>query len=382
MVQDATTGMWRDHRRQDNRPRRRVVAVGRAAGPSYDPAVRPYRTIPLLLLALAAASTVGAARAHAQPAPEPPSVDAAGQERARKLVTEGARLFDEGKLAEAYVAFLAAWSIIETPSIAKNLADCEISLGKHRDAADHLRYITENGEAKPDEVRRAKQQLAETVKKIGTLRVTVTIDGAAVMLDGAPVGESPIRDTFYVTPGKHVVEARKDRYEPARTELEIAAGSSQVYRLSMVVARPLPEEPTAFDRARPWVIRGGVGLAVVGIAVGAGMAALANGDGNTAVGLRKDLGDRPICGASMTPLTTTQMTDCTKLVHTGSQQSTYANVSVGLFVVGGVAALATAGLWTYTVMVKNQTLFQPLLGLRVVPAFDAHQAGAMVVGRW
>jgi hypothetical protein len=354
--------------------------------------VRPYRTISLLLLVLAATTT--AARAEPPPDPRllavpkdptepPPSVDAAAQERARKLVTEGARLFDEGKLAEAYVAFLAAWAIIESPSIAKNLADCEISLGKHRDAADHLRYIAENasGEAKPDEVRRAKQQLADTVKKIGTLRVTVSIDGAAVLLDGAPVGESPFRDTFYVTPGKHVIEARKDRYEPARTELEIAAGSSQVYRVTMVATRPLPDEPTAFDHARPWVIRGGVILAVAGIAVGAGMAVLANGEASTAAKLRQDLSGRPPPQCAM-PVGTTPVADCAKLLQTGAQQSIYANASVGLFIVGGVAALATAGLWTYTVLVKKQPAFQPLLGLRVVPAFDAHQGGVMVVGRW
>jgi hypothetical protein len=351
--------------------------------------VRPYRTIPLLLLVLASTSTVGvgAARAHAQPAAEatPPSLDAAAQERAHRLVAEGARLFDESKLAEAYVAFLAAWAINESPSIAKNLADCEVSLGKHRDAADHLRYIVENatGEAKPDDLRRAKQQLAEEVKKIGTLRVTVTIDGAAVLLDGAPIGDSPLRDAFYVTPGKHVLEAHKDRYEPARTELELAAGSSQVYRLSMVVARPGPGDVTAFDRARPWVIRGGVGLAVVGIAVGAGLAAVANGDSKTAVGLRQDLSGRPPPQCAM-PVGTTTVKDCATLLHTGTQQSAYADASVGLFVVGGVAALATAGLWTYTLMTKDQTFFQPLLGmrLRVVPAFDARQGWVMVVGRW
>jgi hypothetical protein len=317
----------------------------------------------------------------AAPEAPPPSVDAAAQERARRLVAEGARLFDDGKLAEAYVAFLAAWGITETPSIAKNLADCEISLGKHRDAADHLRYIVESasGEVKPDELRRAKQQLAEAVKKIGTLRITVTIDGAAVKLDGAPVGESPLPDAFYVTPGKHVLEATKDRYEPARAELEIAAGSSQVHRLTMEVARPAPEDVTAFDRARPWVIRGGVGLAVAGIALGAGLAVLANGQGQQAVAYRKDLSDSPKCAM---PVGATTVTFCADLVHTGTQQSLYANASVGLFVVGGVAALATAGLWTYTVMNKHQTFFQPLLGMRVVPAFDAHQGGVAVVGRW
>lgn len=348
--------------------------------------MRSYRTIPLVPLLAVLVATTTSTRAHAQPAPEaappatPPTVDAAAAERSRKLLTEGARLFDEGKLSEAYVAFLAAWSINQTTSLAKNLADCEVALGKHRDAADHLRYIVNNaaGDAKPEELRRAKDMLAETVKKIGTLRITVTIDGAAVLLDGAPVGDSPLRDTFYLTPGKHVLEARKDRYDPAHTELEIAAGSSQVYRLTMVVARPAAGDPTPFDRARPWVLRGGVGLAVVGIAVGAGLAALANGEGAHAASDRTMIGT-PQCAMPMG--TQTQML-CSDLLNTGKQQSLYANASVGMFVVGGVAALATAGLWTYTVVNKPQPPFQPLVGMRVVPAVGAHEGGVMVVGRW
>jgi hypothetical protein len=81
-------------------------------------------------------------------------------------------------------------------------------------------------------------------------------------------------------------------------------------------------------------------------------------------------------------MTTLAVTDCSDLLETGKQQSLYANASVGMFVVGGAAALATAGLWTYTVLNKDQTAFQPLLGMRVVPAVGAHQGGVMVVGRW
>ena len=48
---------------------------------------------------------------HFLPTSTPPS---------EKLQLEGARLFDEGKFPQAYVAFLAAWGVSKLPSIAAN----------------------------------------------------------------------------------------------------------------------------------------------------------------------------------------------------------------------------------------------------------------------
>src|SRR5262249_42858992 len=179
----------------------------------------------------------GAAKAppaEAPPADEPPAtVDAAAAERARKLMTEGARLHDEGKFSEAYVALVAAWAIRQTPSLAKNLADCEMAIGKHRDAADHLRYITKSADAKPEEKTRAQEELTEALKKIGSYRVSVSIDNAEVLLDGEALGKSPLKESVYVAPGKHVFEARRDRYEPDRQEVEVAPGSAQIVRLHL-----------------------------------------------------------------------------------------------------------------------------------------------------
>jgi len=342
--------------------------------------VRLYRTLCTLLLV--AEGTI-AARAHAQPAPAAPdaprSVDAAAGERARKLLAEGARLFDEGKFSEAYVAFLAAWAVQPSASLAKNLADCETKLGKHRDAAEHLRYIAKSGDAKPEDQRRAKRDLAEALKRIGVLRVTVSIDGAAVSLDGDPLGPSPLLGELYVAPGKHVLEARHDRYDPVRAELETQAGSSQIYRLQMTPSQLPPEATTAFDRARPWVIRGGLALTVIGIAVGAGTTVAANNEGKQAAMLRTQLGDKPVCAMATTGMTATY---CAELKSAGSTQSMLANASVGMFIVGGVAALATAGLWTFTVATRGVPSLEPLLGARVVPVIDAHQGGVALVGRF
>jgi archaellum component FlaG (FlaF/FlaG flagellin family) len=319
----------------------------------------------------------------------PTTVDAAAAERARKLLTEGARLHDEGKFSEAYVALVAAWAIKQNPSLAKNLADCEVAIGKHRDAAEHLRYIVKSPDAKPDEQRRAQAELDDTLKKIGNLRLSVSIDNAEVLLDGVSLGKSPFKETVFVTAGKHTFEARRDRYDPDKQEIEIPPGASQMVRLTLTVARTAADAPSSFDAARPWVIRGGVFLTVAGVALGAGMLALANKESTSATGTRLEIARPPGQPACPGSAGTSTATLCGALKSDGSQQSAFANASVGMFVVGGAAALATAGLWTYTLMTKDQGPFQPLIGkagsshrIRVAPLVGQREGGAMMVGQW
>ena len=185
------------------------------------------------------------------------------------------------------------------------------------------------------------------------------------------------------------VRRDRDRYEPEKAEIEIAAGSSQMVRLSLTVSRPAPDAPSGFDGVRPWVIRGGLFLTVAGVALGAGMTTLANKQAQSAAGFRAMIpqapGQPPPCPGTGTSSTATI---CASLKSAGSKQSSFANASVGMFTLGGVAALATAGLWTFTVMTKDQTLFQPVTGrssgpsVRLAPLVGQREGGAMMVGQW
>jgi hypothetical protein len=55
-------------------------------------------------------------------------------------------------------------------------------------------------------------------------------------------------------------------------------------------------------------------------------------------------------------------------------------------VVGGVAAVATAGLWTYILVNKDQPFYKPLVGrgprVRVAPLVGQREGGAVLQGTW
>ena len=326
----------------------------------------------------AAAAAAGAAAADAAPM----TTTAAVNERARKLQLEGAKLFDEGKFPQAYVAFLAAWGVSKLPGIAQNLADCEMNLGKFRDAAEHFRYVVKDSspDAKPDDKKRAQAKLDDVLKRIAVLTVIVPIDDAVVVLDGAPLGKSPFHEGVYVDPGAHTLDATHDGYEPARISFEAPAGSTPIVRLPFKPAKRPEDEPNAFDKVRPWVIRGGAGVGVLGIVVGAATAAAANGKAKSAAAQRLLLGGMGVCADAAT---TKLVADCKTLKDTGAKQSALANASVGTFVTGGALLLGTAGLYAFTVMShKGDGLLKPLTGLRVAPLVGTSQGGVEIVGRW
>jgi hypothetical protein len=137
------------------------------------------------------------------------------------------------------------------------------------------------------------------------------------------------------------------------------------------------------------VIRGGLFLTVAGVALGAGMASLAHKQATTAASDRLHIEQSPGQPACPGTGNAGNAAYCATLKSDLTQQSAFANASVGMFVVGGVAAIATAGLWTYTLMTKDQGPFQPLIGkagrsprLRVAPLVGQREGGAMMVGEW
>src|SRR5262249_19005102 len=124
-------------------------------------------------------------------------------EKARELHTKGDMLYEQGDYQGAHAAYLAAWSLKKHYQIAGNLGDCEVRLGRYRDAAEHLSYFLREYPAnKPAERREDGRRLFEEARsKIGTIHVAVDPPGAKILVDGELVGESPLQEPLYVEPG-------------------------------------------------------------------------------------------------------------------------------------------------------------------------------------
>jgi hypothetical protein len=338
--------------------------------------MRHHRHLFLLAFTLASASI---ATAHAQPAPDAAgSTTGAATERARKLHVEAARLYDEGKYAQAYVAFVAAWAIKKHPSIAGNLADCEVKLGKYRDAAEHFRYIVADtsGDAKPADKRRAQERLDEVLKRIGVITLTAVPSGTELTLDGASLGKAPLPDSVFVDSGQHTLEGRAEGYLPSRVTFDVAAGTAKAMQLSLV-----PEPPP-----RRSVVPGAVigGVAGVALATGIGLVAVAAQKRSTAQGLNQTITQahqRCFMGAA------NYDSLCAELASTSLTSDTLDRAGVGVLIGAGAAAVGSLLYFVWPVS-KPKT---PVSGaVRVVPTasttgggiFARRSASWRRVGSW
>ncbi len=160
-------------------------------------------TMGLLLPSLVGPVLLAPARAMAQ---EDPAVTA----EARKRFQEGVRLFDEKKFELARAAFLQAYALKKHPDVLLNLAQAEMASGKPFEAAGHFKeFLKDPTTASHPKRPEAERGLADARARIGRVQIAVDVADAEVFLDGKKLGTSPLAEPVDVTPGPHVVEAKK-----------------------------------------------------------------------------------------------------------------------------------------------------------------------------
>jgi hypothetical protein len=184
-----------------------------------------------------------------------PAESEAMTDKARDLYMEGRTLYGQRAWDKAHAAFLAAWSLKKHWQIAGMLGHCEVQLGRHREAAEHLAFAVRTGSpsANPSELKVLQDQLAEVKRKVGVVTVQVEGQPAEVLVDGTVVGTSPLLDPLFVDPGEYVLKARTTDRTSSEVKVTVGAGSVKEIMLRLdrgVGAEPGPTAPAA-SSARP-----------------------------------------------------------------------------------------------------------------------------------
>jgi hypothetical protein len=214
--------------------------------------------------------------------------------RAEELFRAGNAAFADDDLHAAYDAYRAAWSLRESFDIACNLGRTEAELMLSRDAATHLDYCVRTFSASSrNEFRGALERfralLGTVRKKVGAFQITSYPSGAAVEVDRAACGTSPLPAPVFVDPGEHHVLVRLPGYQTVERVLHVDAGGIVALRvdLSPEGETPAIPEPSAvaakveLESPPPTPLKTGMGardiallsggsLALVGLGVGLG----------------------------------------------------------------------------------------------------------------
>ncbi len=240
----------------------------------------------ILVTALTAALSL-ATRATAASPPAAPTT--------QKMFTEGQRLFDAGKSAEAAALFRKLYETTRSPNAHFMLARSLIALDRLPEAYEEMSVaLREATDATPTDPTRyettrdaAAAQFALLDRKLGKIIVIlVSPDAAAtITLAGSPLPVGKLGVPVAVMPGMVTVEKTTPSSPPVRVEVTIAAGETKTIPLSAEKSairaepeRPVPGPATApapmhesHVRTSGFVVGGvGVGGLIVGVVTGIG----------------------------------------------------------------------------------------------------------------
>ncbi len=187
---------------------------------------------------------------------------AAGAADAADVAAQAKQLFREGldaaklkKWDKARTYFLSAWRAQRHWKIALNLGLVEHKLGKWRDAAEHLTYGLREapaGKMEAADRKEAEGLLRDATRKVGSVWVDATPEGAEIRIDGIPFGQAPLRGPLFVEPGAHSIMVARDGHEPSEGSVTVGEGKEvRVQRRLTVKAITVPLSPNVITIAKP-----------------------------------------------------------------------------------------------------------------------------------
>ncbi len=178
----------------------------------------------------------------------------AQMEEARTHLEKGRALYKEGAFEAALVEFERAYELAPSFKLLYNIALVQKQLN---DFASALRtfekYLADGGSDVPDAKRKEVDgEIVLLKSRVGTVAVTVNVDGAEVFLDDVSMGKSPLATSLTVNPGKRKIYATKEGHTQSTKFVTVAGGESAKVALELTslasTATPPHSDP---DKAPP-----------------------------------------------------------------------------------------------------------------------------------
>lgn len=194
---------------------------------------------------------------------------------------------------KAREAYQRAWQIKKDWNLAANLGLVDLRQGRYRDAAEHLEYAVREAPPNtatksPEEWNRLREIQQRALSKVGILVITVDPPGAEVLVNGLPVGRSPLPGRVFVEPGAVAVEARGEGFALGHAQVSVEAGKQEAVRLNLAalpgwagkrgkeVPAPPPPPVVPGPRVNKGAIIAGATVTGLGVILGGVFAGVSN----------------------------------------------------------------------------------------------------------
>jgi hypothetical protein len=235
------------------------------------------------LAAAAPGESAGAPAVPAKASPTPRGkVTPALKKKASALFEEGFKAFDAGDYETCERKFEEAYRTVPMPVVLLKVAECRKRAGAYHGAVDALeRYLSERADA-PDRAA-VEAQIADIKKRPGTVRVTSTPPGAAIVVDGSDT-RKVTPDSVELSAEEHSIKLTLPSYQPEEQRIMVTFGSKRDLELTLTKssedAGPMSKEtPPESDESGYrtttafWIFAGGA-VAAGGVATVFGVMAL------------------------------------------------------------------------------------------------------------
>ncbi|MFZ5442068.1 MAG: PEGA domain-containing protein [Myxococcota bacterium] len=145
----------------------------------------------------------------------------------------GISLYKEANYSAALSEFKAAWQALPSWEVLFNIGLCQRRLFQYGPAIKSFdRYLAEGGAKVPADRRAAVDQELQQIRALtATVAIIVKGERAKVLIDGEPVGETPLSELVLLGPGKHLVRAERDGCAPDEKSIEVVSGQAQAVEL-------------------------------------------------------------------------------------------------------------------------------------------------------
>lgn len=351
--------------------------------------MRSPRSILVLTLVLVAA------RGSSSPAFAQPAATGGDAQRADEHFRKGKELLNADRKKEAREEYLTAFQLKKSYDVAGNLGSLELALGMPREAAEHLSFALRSYASSgttPEQLERAKQRRDEALRQVGTIQLSVNIEGAEVLVDGKPAGRAPLGDDLFVEPGERIIEARLSGYSPAKRTVTIARAQALEVKLTLAVAASLEPagsasaslplaptrsagSPVSTSTIRPVpavLVTGGVAAGAALIA-GVAFAVASTAKSSEA---REQVGTLRAADGAGACSGTDATAECASIRDAIGSKDTFANLALWSFVGAGALGIGTA-LYALTSAGSAKKT-----GLQAAPIVTAHSGGVAIGGAW
>lgn len=153
-------------------------------------------------------------------------------QEARARFDRGLQLYADGDYQLALIEFDRAYLLVNNYRVLYNIGQVSIQLRRYARARQALeQYLQKGGVEIPDQRRQEVLLDIERLKsRTAHVAVVLSQQGAQILVDGAPVATTPLKEPLLLAAGKHSLQARAPGYDTIEEHFVLAGGDRVTWK--------------------------------------------------------------------------------------------------------------------------------------------------------